>query len=199
VDQAFIKRIEYCNAKLAADQLRAGDSYTKLRRSVSIFILNFKLMDDDKFFHRYRFYDRESGKELADLTEVVIIEPSKIREITDDSVKSSWAKLFNAETEEDLKMLEANPELAEAVATIRRFSKDKEAWLEYEAEEKARKGYIAQMESARNEGEAAGIARGRTEERVGIALGMLQKGLDISIISEIAKLSIPEIEALKQR
>jgi hypothetical protein len=70
---------------------------------------------------------------LTDLTETIAIELPKAKALSDGTEVWSWAMLFKAVTEEELKMLEANPVLMHAVETIRHFPKCKEAWLEFEA------------------------------------------------------------------
>jgi predicted transposase/invertase (TIGR01784 family) len=94
-------------------------------------------------------------------------------------------------------MLKTNPELSRAVETIRHFSKDEEAWLQFEAEEKARMDYQAYIAESEAKGIAKGRAEGRAEGKLETVRAMLEKGFDISLISEITNLSISEIEELK--
>ncbi|MDR1160588.1 MAG: hypothetical protein LBK69_08195 [Syntrophomonadaceae bacterium] len=73
---------------------------------------------------------------------------NRIRESKDQAYGMevwSWAQLFKAEIE----MLETNPALSHAVETIKQFSKDKEAWLQFEAKEKARADYRIHMTDSR--------------------------------------------------
>jgi predicted transposase/invertase (TIGR01784 family) len=197
----LVKRMVYYNAKLVVNQLSSGDDYPNLKRSVSIFILDFPLIDDDQYFHSFRFYDKKSGKELTDLTEMITIELEKVKEETDGTDIWPWAKLFKADTGEELGMLEANPELSHAVETIRHFSKDKEAWLQFEAEEKARADYRVHMAESRAkgmaEGEAKGMAEGEAKGRVETARNLFNLGLPIELIAQATKLSLEELENLK--
>jgi predicted transposase/invertase (TIGR01784 family) len=155
--------------------------------------LDFNIIDDDQYFHTFRFYDKRNEKELTDLTEMITIELEKVKELTDGTDIWPWAQLFKAETEEELGMLEANPELSHAVETIRHFSKEKEAWLQFEAEEKARADYRVHMAESRAEGEAKGRAEGKAET----ALNMFNLGLPIELIAQATKLSVEELEKLK--
>jgi predicted transposase/invertase (TIGR01784 family) len=96
-------------------------------------------------------------------------------------------------------MLEAIPELAQAVSEIRHFSKDKEAWIQYEAEEKARKDYQTHMgitlAKGRAEGEVIGITKGKLET----ARAMLADGIALEKIAVYTGLSVEELEKLKNR
>jgi predicted transposase/invertase (TIGR01784 family) len=94
----FITRMVYYNAKLVLSQLLSGDHYSKLKRSVSIFILDFELIDDGEYYHCFRFYDKANDRELTDLTEMVTIELPKVEALTDGTAIWSWAMLFKAKT-----------------------------------------------------------------------------------------------------
>ena len=52
-------------------------------------------------------------------------------------------------------------------------------------------------EKGRIQGMQEGLVQGMEEKQQEIALSMLQKGLDVSLISEVTGLPIPEIEKLK--
>ena len=59
------------------------------------------------------------------------------------------------------------------------------------------------MEKGRKEGKKIGLEKGRKEgreeERREMALGMLEKGMDIATISEISKLTLEQVKALKKQ
>lgn len=74
-------------------------------------------------------------------------------------------------------------------------SQNKEARALYEMRKKA----LLDERSALDYAETRGREAGRTEEKKEIALGMLQKGLPISLIAEITRLSEAEIEALSKQ
>jgi predicted transposase/invertase (TIGR01784 family) len=124
---------------------------------------------------------------------MITIELPKVEALTDGTAIWSWAMLFKAKTEEELEMLKTNPELSRAVETIRHFSKDEEAWLQFEAEEKARMDYQAYIAESRAEGIAKGIATGKLED----ARAMLADGVPLDKIKKYTGLPIEEIERLK--
>ena len=65
------------------------------------------------------------------------------------------------------------------------------------------KGRKEGREEGRKEGEKIGLEKGREEgreeERREMALGMLEKGMDIATISEISKLTLEEVKSLKKQ
>ena len=54
-------------------------------------------------------------------------------------------------------------------------------------------------EGLKEEGRVQGLKEGMQEKQRGIALSMLQKGLDVSLISEVTGLSVAEVEQLNGR
>ena len=76
VQKNWTKRTLFYLAKMYTDDLKAGQDYGKLRKCISISILDFNLVDSDKYHTIYRLRD-ENGKDLTDLFEVHIIELRK--------------------------------------------------------------------------------------------------------------------------
>jgi predicted transposase/invertase (TIGR01784 family) len=111
-----------------------------------------------------------------------------------------WAKLFSAQTREELAMLNTSEETAGAVAIIK-YSKDEEARIRYELELRAERDSFMYLDSARMEGLAEGEAKGRAEGETkikNVALGMLADGLPLEKVVQYTGLSIGEIEKLKK-
>jgi predicted transposase/invertase (TIGR01784 family) len=204
----FIKRVIYYNANLIVKQLSSGQHYKNIKRSISIYITDFNCVEDGEYFHRFRYYDRANDKELTDLTEVIIIELPKVPEANDETSVWLWAKLFSAQTREELDMLNTSEETAGAVATIIKYSKDDEARIRYELELRAERDTFMYLDSARREGQAEGEAKGRAEGEAkgraegeakikNVALEMLADGLSPERVVQYTGLPLGEIEKLK--
>lgn len=67
----------------------------------------------------------------------------------------------------------------------------------YDAEKIAEKVRNTQIKNAKKEGIKEGIEKGSTQRNIEIVKNMLNKNIDITLISEITGLSIKDIEDLK--
>lgn len=75
-----------------------------------------------------------------------------------------WIRLFNAESEEDLDMIQTrNAGIVEAIKEVKLMSLSKRMRLLYEARMKARRDRRAREEYVRQEGRQVGLQEGRQE------------------------------------
>ena len=154
----WTKRQLFYLARTCAGGLRAGHSYDKLRRCISISILDFNLTEGEECHTEYRLRSRD-GTELTDLFEIHVIELRK--PLSDRDAASDWIRLFNAGDEEDLKMIMTKSVgMTEAVEVLRTMSLSKSLRYLYEERLKAIRDRNAQDEYVRDEGIAIGEARG---------------------------------------
>lgn len=157
----WYKRQLFYLAKLYAGSLRTGQNYDRLRKCISIGILDFKLRPDGRYHTKYTLRS-EDGAEYPDLFEIHTIElgkPLNGKDPVDD-----WIRLFNAETEEDLAMIgRKSLGLAEAIEALRELSLGRKLRYYLEGRQKARRDRWAEDEYVRDEGIAIGKERGRAE------------------------------------
>jgi predicted transposase/invertase (TIGR01784 family) len=149
------KRIIFYTSKLITEQIGSGRDYNEIQNVISIIITDKTLIHDSKNYrHRFTFYDREANIEFSDLIEINTIELDKLPVTTDGSSLYDWAKFIDAQTEEELSMLEErNPQVKEAVVKLRRLSADEQARWEYEMKEKIRMDTNMFEQWAREEGQ----------------------------------------------
>ena len=78
-----------------------------------------------------------------------------------------WLRLINAETEDDLNMLENSniPEIKDAVEVVKFFSGDEQIRLDAFEREMAIRDHLASIAAERQDGYSAGFEDGREEER----------------------------------
>ena len=97
-EQVFYeKRAFYYWAKVYSDQLESGYNYDKLRKTISINILDFDYLDEEEFHNEYRIYNKESKKELSSVFEMHFIELNKFNKDFKE-VKTAldrWAVFLN--------------------------------------------------------------------------------------------------------
>ena len=161
----WMKRQLFYLARMYEEDLKIGQDYKRLKRCISIGILDFKLLEGKKYHSVYRLRD-EDGEELTKLWEVHIVELGK--ELQGDRL-DCWIQLFNATSEEELDMLAAKYKgLAEAVEIMKRMSLGKALRYQYEMHLKAVRDRYGEDEYVRNqgraEGEAIGEARGKAKD-----------------------------------
>lgn len=180
---AWTKRELFYLAKMFTEDLRAGQDYGRLRRCVSIGLLDFRLTEGEKYHSVYRLRE-EDGTDLTDLLEVHIVELSKALKGTE--AVDDWIRLFNAKSEEDLKMIKArNAGIREAVRAIREMSLRKDLRYLYEEHLKRIRDRRGEDEYVRNEGKEEGRAEGKTLKLISLVRKKIRKNNSPEEIAEM--------------
>ncbi|MDR0884934.1 MAG: Rpn family recombination-promoting nuclease/putative transposase [Clostridiales Family XIII bacterium] len=193
----FIDRTIFNNAKNLTKQLARGDQYCKINRSISIIIVDFPLFDDDRYTHRFMYYDEAMQIKLSDITELNYLELKKLPQESDGSELYGWLGLFNAQTEEEMDAIaKDNPIYKKAVMKVIEMSQDEKERRYAEAEEKQRFREVNLYYTGQLEGRTEGRAEGQAETTVALARKMKAKGYAIADIAELSGLSADEIEKL---
>ncbi len=203
------ERITYYNSKMLATQLKSGDGYDKLQKTISIVIADFDIIKDSPSYHHvFQLYDKDAKVKFTDLVEINTLELRKIPDISDNTKKYDWLQFLNAEKEEEFQMIaQKNPIIQKAFVELKRLSQDEEALMLFEAREKAIKDENARTRAAmlkgQKEGEKKGVKKGvqkgaRTE-KLKIAKEMLKDDIELERISFYTKLSISELEELQRK
>jgi len=157
-------------AKMFTEDLMVGENYTKLKKCISISILDFDLDKSAKYHRVYHMRDEE-GVQFSDLWEIHIIELGK--KLDGNGRVDDWIRLINAETEKELNMIKTgNAGIMEAIRELKQMSLSKRLRALYDARMKEIRDRNAHDEYVRDEGIAIGEKRGIAigEER-GIAIG----------------------------
>ena len=190
----MIKRSLYYWSKLYEGQLENGENYQKLSRTICINLLDFNLLNHDKFHSVYRLKDCETNEELTDVMELHFIELKKMKDVKRvEEVKSkleAWLYFINqpdSELVQELEKVEAD--IKEAKAELVRLSGDR----------KERERYEKRRESRLNEVSALAYAeeKGAKKEKIGIAKNLLDV-LDDEIISLKTGLSVEEVKQIRK-
>ncbi|MEG1150404.1 MAG: hypothetical protein RSE17_03855 [Bacilli bacterium] len=87
--------------------------------------------------------------------------------------------------------------MAKFESVIERLNNDGKILGEYDKEETDKILYNTGVNAALEQGIEQGVEQGAKQKTINIALEMLRKNLDITLISEITKLSLDEISKLK--
>lgn len=152
------KRSLFYLAKLYVEDLYAGENYEKLKKCISISILDFILLDDREDNHSVFTLKDDRGREFTDLFEIHVIEMKKALSGNDGIDK--WIRLFQAETRKDLEALDGcgGEGFRKAVETVKTMSLGKNLRWYFERQQKARRDRWAEDEYVRDEGRAEGRA-----------------------------------------
>lgn len=157
----WYKRQLFYLAKRYAGSLRTGQRYDRLRKCISIGILDFKLRSDEQYHTKYTLRS-EDGTEYPDLFEIHTIELGK--PLNGEDAVDDWIRLFNAESEEDLAMIgRKSIGITEAIEALRELSLGRKLRYIFEMRQKAKRDRWAQDEFVRDEGIAIGKAEGKAE------------------------------------
>ncbi len=194
----MIKRSLYYWSKLYEGQLESGNDYQKLARTICINLIDFNLLNHDKFHSVYRLKDCETHEELTDIIELHFIELKKTKHVKHaDEVKSkleAWLHFINQPDSELVKELEdIESEIRSAKAELIRLSGNKE---ERELFEKRRQSMLDEV-SALAFAEEKGVQKGAKQRDIEIAKNLIRKGLDNDFIIETTGLSLEEVEAIR--
>ncbi len=192
----MIKRSLYYWSKLYEGQLESGNDYQKLARTICINLIDFNLLNHDKFHSVYRLKDCETHEELTDIIELHFIELKKMKHVKHaDEVKSkleAWLHFINQPDSEVVRELEAvESEIKSAKAELIRLSGNK---VERELFETRRQAMLDEASAL-----AFAEEKGAKKEKLEIAKNLIQKGLDNGFIVETTGLSLEEVEATRTK
>ncbi|MDR2505049.1 MAG: Rpn family recombination-promoting nuclease/putative transposase, partial [Oscillospiraceae bacterium] len=153
VTKETLDRFFYYHAKAFAGQLKSGESYSKLKKLISLFITTQTAIDDTAdenvpergyYFHSFEVYDKIHNVTMTDKAVINVLELNKIPVKSDGSTEWIWGSLFDAEEEEQFDMLaKAYPEVADAVKVIKELSADQQFRYEAFLAEKAKRDWIS--------------------------------------------------------
>ncbi len=196
------KRILYYWSKLYLKQLKRGENYQKLNRSISIIFLDYKIEKLKELPIHTKWQIKESKKGKVILTEDLemhIIEIPKIGEKLEEGKLKKWILfLENPEGEEIKEMAKEEKEIREAIETLEDISSDEAKIRIAELREKYIMDKEAELETAEEKGIRKGIRKGREEGikkgKKEVAKRMKEKGIAVEIIKELTGLTKEEIE-----
>ncbi len=196
----IIERMLYYWSKMYTRQIKAGDDYNKLEKTIVILIADFNIkgLEEVEYHSTWKIIETNSVKKLilTDKFELDIIELLKIkgRENEKDQLLDWLIFLENPESERVARKMEENKNLKEAVEKLDRISEDEKMQRIIELREKA----IRDEHAIYAKGLDDGVEKGAREKQIEIAKSMLKENMDIEIIIKITGLTKEEIEKLKE-
>ncbi len=209
-DPHMVGRSLFYWSRLFAGELKISDHYGKLRRTISINILNFKLFHKDaRYWRKCHITDDGNNEILTDLLEIQFVELNKLKKFTKESPLTFWIEFFkNPYSEECKELYKFVPELKEASDIFEAAKADPAKRRLIQEREEAIRNYNNAISVAVEQGRAQGIEQGRAEgveqgrveerakaeaEKIEIAKRMLEKGLSCEDIATFLGISINSI------
>jgi len=158
------KRNLYYLARKYTDGMESGEDYTKLKRSISICVLDFNFLKTEKCHSKFLFRD-EDGNVYTDVMEIHIVEINKATQA--DKAINEWIKLFRCRSEEELTMLETkNPGIKIAIEQLKQMSLRRAIREEREYRLKQRRDRNAREEFVYDKGKTEGKLEGKLEGKI---------------------------------
>lgn len=204
-NESFKNRSLYYWAKLYTAQLGEGDGYIKLKPTICINILDFKLFTEIEALHTC-FLLREKNLPEYVLTDHLVIHFLEVPKPGDEKIGTKLEKWlfylkYEGKEEEKMKILLKDNDINKAHKAYKRFTEDERLREIYEARMKYKLDYNTDIALARREGEEIGIKKGEEigikEAKLANAKKMLLKNYQIKEIADITGLTEEEIEKLK--
>lgn len=188
----FKKRTLFYWSKLYTSELHSGESYSNLKRTICINILDFNITDKQNYHTEIIAADKETGEQFTDLMSIHFFELRKVTDSLDvNDRKAMWMQLIKADTEEELNMIKNTniPAMEQAVQVIFDMSDDTALRERARLREKALHDEASALQGAKEEGlkegMEKGIETGKNEERAAIVEKMRKSGMTEEQIQEI--------------
>jgi len=176
-------RAMYYWTKLYGGELKSGEDYIDLKKSITINIINFNLFDCREFHSEFTVMERTRHEVLSEKCAIHFFELKKIgKKINKEDKAVLWLQLINAETKEEFDMLEQTgvAPIQKAVFVLHQMSEDEKTQEIARLREKALHDETTALNHATRKGLEKGIKKGLEKGR--------QEGLQEGRQEIIAKL-----------
>ncbi len=166
------------------DQLKKGEGYKSVKKTIHIGILNFTPPGfPARFYTDYFFYHPNTGHKYSDKLAIYVLQLNQLDSEEEENCAPElyqWAQMFRAATWEELQMLaEKNEDMRKCVVEIKELTADERMRMECEA----REDYYRRLLDASKYGIEQGIEQG-------IDIGKAQN-LVVNIENAVKNLNLP--------
>jgi predicted transposase/invertase (TIGR01784 family) len=208
IDHNMIGRTLFYWSRLFSGELKVSDYYGKLRRTISINILNFKLFKkDERYWRKCHITDDENKEIVTDLLELQFVELNKLKKFTKESPLTFWIEFFkNPYSEQCKELYKFVPELKEASDIFEAAKADPEKRRLIQEREDAVRNYhnaiSVAVEEEREKAEKkfaeerAKAEKEKYNEKIAMAKKFLAAGVSVEIVASSTGLSVDDIRKL---
>ncbi len=201
--EKLLERILYYWSRIYAKNLKSGNDYENLKKTIEVLIVNFEINELKKLEYHSKWKiieEKERKLILTEDLEIHIIELPKIYKLKGEEQEEELIKWLNFIEDPESKKVEEymkeNKEIKEAKEKLEVMSEDERMQILAELREKAIRDEKAERRFAERKGRELGLKEGRNIEKKETAKKMKTKGLPIEIIEEITNLTKDEINTL---
>ncbi|WP_411682651.1 Rpn family recombination-promoting nuclease/putative transposase [Clostridium thailandense] len=191
-------------SKMYSGQIKPGDTYDKLKKCVTINIVDFKCTPLKKLYSSYHITEDKTGYRLTDILEVHFLEIPKLFdeeiERDEDDPIVQWMEFLDAQSKGVIEMLaEKNKDIKKAYDLLQIISKDEKARMLYEAKYAEISDQRTRIKSAEEKGKKEGKEEGAKENAIENAINFLKLGVSEEIVAKGTGLPIEEVIELKRQ
>ena len=188
------------------NDLKSGEDYTELKRTVAINILDFNLFDKKKYpaYHScFGLYDIKTGNHLTTDCEIHFLELPKwnLKSVKETNRLERWMSYFSNKTTvqelEEIAMIE--PAIQKAFNAESIFTQDEINRRKYELREKNRRDRIAEMNYAIEEAVEEALNEERekyAQEEENRVVRLIKKGKSLDDILDFSSLPPERVQQL---
>ncbi len=162
-------------SKLYTSELKSGETYGKLKKAITINIINFKMFEGNDYHTEVVTTVKGTNEIFSDKFSMHFFELKKVgKNVDSNNRKELWMQFLNADSEEDLEMLKQSnvPIITKAVSIIYDLSEDTKIREMARLREKALHDEASALANAKSEGEAIGLEKG---EAIGLEKGKTEE------------------------
>ncbi len=159
----FRDRTLFYWAKLYASELKSGEDYRQLKKTITINIVDFNMFGGTDFHNEIVTSIKGTDEIFSDKFSMHFFELKKVgKNINSNNRRELWMHFFNADSEEDFEMLKQtnNTVMEKAVNVIYDMSEDTRMREMIRMREKALHDKASELASAEKRGRAEGRAEG---------------------------------------
>ncbi|CAG7645770.1 hypothetical protein PAESOLCIP111_05018 [Paenibacillus solanacearum] len=195
------KRTLFYWSNMYFHQMKEGSNYGELKKCVTINILNYSCLPNDRYHNVFHLREDHTLIPLLDDIEVHVMELPKLdtNQVPVSGGLVNWLLFLKGVEPKHWEVLTVNePMLKKAMTTLEFLSQDAQTRMEYEARLKYLRDEASRIEGAKAEGVAEGMAEGILQEKRQTARRLLARGYDVSTVADMTELSEEAIRALMQ-
>lgn len=193
-----VKRILYYWSRIYSGQLKRGEDFKNLKKTISIMIVDYEIEElkgIEGLETKWQIRDSQEGKKvLTEDLEIHIIEIPKAKRIIEKEKRNKIAQwmifLDNPNSEEVLEIMKENENIKNAMEELEEMSEDEELRRVAELKEK----YEMEERNLR----LGALEEGEIKKQVEIIKNMLRENIDVNKIIKITGLTREEIEKIRQ-
>ena len=201
--EKLLERMLYYWAKVYTKNMKSGNNYNKLKKTIEVLIANFEIeeLKELEYHSKWKIIEEKERKLiLTEHLELHIIEIPKIYNIGENEEKEELVKwinfIENPESEKVGEYMKENKEMKEAKEKLEVMSEDEKMQILAELRLKAIRDEKAVERFGYNQGIEKGIEKGIEQGKKETAKKMKEEGLDIEVIKKVTGLTEEEINSL---